>query len=142
MGAGGIGFDVAEFLTQAGPSSRGTRGVQRRVGIDTTYAAAGGIRRAAPERPARQVALLQRKETKVGAGLGKTTGWIHRTQLKHRGVAMVPGVVYGGSTTSACTCPSAASARSSSATPSCSAPVRNRNASCTMRSRRRASMSA
>ena len=95
MGAGGIGFDVAEFLTQAGPSGAMAPEVfNAEWGIDTTYAAAGGIRRAAPERPARQVALLQRKETKVGAGLGKTTGWIHRTQLKHRGVAMVPGVVY------------------------------------------------
>ncbi|MDX2862694.1 NADPH-dependent 2,4-dienoyl-CoA reductase, partial [Streptomyces scabiei] len=50
----------------------------------------------APERPAppRSVHLLQRKTSKVGAGLGKTTGWIHRTELKHRGVTMVPGVRY------------------------------------------------
>jgi 2,4-dienoyl-CoA reductase (NADPH2) len=63
-------------------------------GIDTSYAGRGGLAAPAPERPARQVALLQRKESKVGAGLGKTTGWIHRTSLKHRGVAMVPGVTY------------------------------------------------
>jgi 2,4-dienoyl-CoA reductase (NADPH2) len=58
------------------------------------YAAPGGL--TAPERPAppRSVHLLQRKATKVGAGLGKTTGWIHRTELKHRGVTMVPGVQY------------------------------------------------
>ena len=50
----------------------------------------------APQRPAtpRQVTLLQRKSTKVGAGLGKTTGWIHRTELAHRGVTMMPGVTY------------------------------------------------
>jgi len=54
----------------------------------------GGL--AAPERsaPPRTVHLLQRKTTKVGAGLGKTTGWIHRAELKHRGVTMVPGVRY------------------------------------------------
>lgn len=58
------------------------------------YRAPGGL--AAPERPAppRSVHLLQRKTSKVGAGLGKTTGWIHRTELKHRGVTMVPGVQY------------------------------------------------
>jgi 2,4-dienoyl-CoA reductase (NADPH2) len=58
------------------------------------YTAPGGL--AAPERPAppRTVHLLQRKAGKVGAGLGKTTGWIHRTELKHRGVTMVPGVRY------------------------------------------------
>jgi 2,4-dienoyl-CoA reductase (NADPH2) len=58
------------------------------------YRAPGGL--AAPERPAppRTVHLLQRKTSKVGAGLGKTTGWIHRTELKHRGVTMVPGVGY------------------------------------------------
>lgn len=59
-----------------------------------TYEQPGGL--TAPERPAppRTVHLLQRKTSKVGAGLGKTTGWIHRTELKHRGVRMVPGVRY------------------------------------------------
>ncbi len=57
------------------------------------YRAPGGL--TAPERPApAPVPLLQRKTSKVGAGLGRTTGWIHRTELKHRGVTMVPGVTY------------------------------------------------
>ncbi|MGW3862930.1 FAD-dependent oxidoreductase, partial [Streptomyces sp. NPDC005047] len=62
--------------------------------VDMDYAAPGGL--AAPERPAppRAVHLLQRKTSKVGAGLGKTTGWIHRTELRQRGVTMVPGVRY------------------------------------------------
>ncbi|MCA0336691.1 MAG: NADPH-dependent 2,4-dienoyl-CoA reductase [Actinobacteria bacterium] len=95
MGAGGIGFDVAEYLTQSGPSGAVAPEVfNAEWGIDTSYADRGGLATPAPERPARQVALLQRKESKVGAGLGKTTGWIHRTSLKHRGVAMVPGVTY------------------------------------------------
>ncbi|GAB7033953.1 NADPH-dependent 2,4-dienoyl-CoA reductase [Streptomyces platensis subsp. malvinus] len=95
VGAGGIGFDVAEFLTDAGDgASRDAETYFRGWGVDTGYGDRGGLR--APERPAspRQVHLLQRKTSKVGAGLGKTTGWIHRTELRHRGVTMVPGVTY------------------------------------------------
>ncbi|WP_030805250.1 NADPH-dependent 2,4-dienoyl-CoA reductase [Streptomyces sp. NRRL S-337] len=95
IGAGGIGFDVAEFLTDAGDgASRDAETYFRGWGVDTGYGDRGGLR--APERPAppRQVHLLQRKASKVGAGLGKTTGWIHRTELRHRGVTMVPGVTY------------------------------------------------
>ncbi|WP_411070257.1 FAD-dependent oxidoreductase [Streptomyces sp. cmx-4-25] len=95
IGAGGIGFDVAEFLTDGGEgASQDPETYFRQWGVDTSYENRGGLR--APERtaPPRQVHLLQRKETKVGAGLGKTTGWIHRTELKHRGVAMVAGVTY------------------------------------------------
>ncbi|MFG2373046.1 FAD-dependent oxidoreductase [Streptomyces sp. NPDC048504] len=95
LGAGGIGFDVAEFLTDGGDkASEDPATYFRAWGVDMDYAAPGGL--AAPERPAppRSVHLLQRKATKVGAGLGKTTGWIHRTELKHRGVTMVPGVQY------------------------------------------------
>ncbi|MET8563676.1 NADPH-dependent 2,4-dienoyl-CoA reductase [Streptomyces flaveolus] len=95
LGAGGIGFDVAEFLTDGGDkASEDPETYFRNWGVDMTYRAPGGL--AAPERPAppRQVHLLQRKTGKVGAGLGKTTGWIHRTELKHRGVTMVPGVRY------------------------------------------------
>ncbi|MBX9426995.1 MULTISPECIES: NADPH-dependent 2,4-dienoyl-CoA reductase [Streptomyces] len=95
IGAGGIGFDVAEFLTDGGEgASQDPETYFRQWGVDTSYENRGGLR--APERaaPPRQVHLLQRKETKVGAGLGKTTGWIHRTELKHRGVAMVAGVSY------------------------------------------------
>ncbi|MFJ8649454.1 FAD-dependent oxidoreductase [Streptomyces sp. NPDC093546] len=95
IGAGGIGFDVAEFLTDGGEgASRDPETYFRQWGVDTSYAGRGGLR--APERPKppRTVHLLQRKTSKVGAGLGKTTGWIHRTELKHRGVTMVAGATY------------------------------------------------
>ncbi|MFF4351265.1 FAD-dependent oxidoreductase [Streptomyces sp. NPDC001530] len=95
LGAGGIGFDVAEYLTDSGDkASEDPATYFRNWGVDMDYRAPGGL--AAPERPAppRTVHLLQRKTSKVGAGLGKTTGWIHRTELKHRGVTMVPGVQY------------------------------------------------
>ncbi|MFF2200323.1 FAD-dependent oxidoreductase [Streptomyces sp. NPDC058145] len=95
LGAGGIGFDVAEYLTDSGDKAGDDpRAYFRNWGVDMDYQAPGGL--TAPRRPAppRTVHLLQRKTTKVGAGLGKTTGWIHRTELKHRGVTMVPGVRY------------------------------------------------
>lgn len=95
VGAGGIGFDVAEFLTDGGEqASLDPATYFRQWGVDMDYRERGGLR--APERPAppRQVHLLQRKTGKVGAGLGKTTGWIHRTELRHRGVTMVAGVTY------------------------------------------------
>ncbi|MFI6018902.1 FAD-dependent oxidoreductase [Streptomyces sp. NPDC051287] len=95
LGAGGIGFDVAEFLTDGGDkASEDPATYFRHWGVDTEYRTPGGL--AAPERPAppRTVHLLQRRTGKVGAGLGKTTGWIHRAELKHRGVTMVPGVRY------------------------------------------------
>ncbi|MEV8035221.1 NADPH-dependent 2,4-dienoyl-CoA reductase [Streptomyces sp. NPDC086182] len=95
LGAGGIGFDVAEFITDGGDkASEDPQTYFRNWGVDMDYRAPGGL--TAPERPAppRTVHLLQRKASKVGAGLGKTTGWIHRTELKHRGVTMVPGVQY------------------------------------------------
>ncbi|GAA4091632.1 MULTISPECIES: NADPH-dependent 2,4-dienoyl-CoA reductase [Streptomyces] len=95
VGAGGIGFDVAEFLTDGGDAaSLDAETYFRQWGVDTTYGERGGLRAAERPKPPRQVHLLQRKTTKVGAGLGKTTGWIHRTELKHRGVTMVPGVRY------------------------------------------------
>ncbi|MER7756497.1 NADPH-dependent 2,4-dienoyl-CoA reductase [Kitasatospora sp. NPDC097643] len=95
LGAGGIGFDVAEYLTDQGDQASLNPPVfQAKWGIDPQYRDRGGLR--TPEQPAppRSVHLLQRKSSKVGAGLGKTTGWIHRTELKHRGVVMVPGVGY------------------------------------------------
>ncbi|MDX2764953.1 NADPH-dependent 2,4-dienoyl-CoA reductase [Streptomyces europaeiscabiei] len=95
LGAGGIGFDVAEFLTDGGEkTSEDPAAYFRQWGVDMDYRAPGGL--AAPERggAGRSVHLLQRKTSKVGAGLGRTTGWIHRTELKHRGVTMVPGVQY------------------------------------------------
>ncbi|MGW0547791.1 oxidoreductase [Streptomyces altiplanensis] len=99
IGAGGIGFDVAEFLTDTSTSADDAASLSPEVffaqwGVDTEYGARGGLR--TPVRPpqARTVHLIQRKATKVGAGLGKTTGWIHRTELKHRGVTMVAGAAY------------------------------------------------
>ncbi|QBE48215.1 NADPH-dependent 2,4-dienoyl-CoA reductase [Leucobacter triazinivorans] len=99
LGAGGIGFDVAEFLT-SGPEQDETEdpadiaGFLAHWGVDPDYARAGGLAEPAEERPRRAVTLLQRKASKVGAGLGKTTGWIHRTELARRGVRMVPGAEY------------------------------------------------
>ncbi|MFJ2434722.1 FAD-dependent oxidoreductase [Streptomyces anulatus] len=95
VGAGGIGFDVAEFLTDGGDAaSLDADTFFRQWGVDTAYAERGGLR--APERPEspRTVHLVQRRTTKVGAGLGKTTGWIHRTELRHRGVEMIAGASY------------------------------------------------
>ncbi|MEU1657069.1 NADPH-dependent 2,4-dienoyl-CoA reductase [Streptomyces griseofuscus] len=95
LGAGGIGFDVAEFLTDGGDkASENPETYFRNWGVDMEYTAPGGLTEPRRPAPPRQVHLLQRKTTKVGAGLGKTTGWIHRTELKHRGVTMVPGVRY------------------------------------------------
>ncbi|MBA5688597.1 NADPH-dependent 2,4-dienoyl-CoA reductase [Rugamonas apoptosis] len=95
IGAGGIGFDVAEFLTHSGDSATlHPEKFYAEWGIDTAYREAGGLRAAEVEASPRRVYLLQRKESKVGANLGKTTGWIHRTGLKARRVAMASGVSY------------------------------------------------
>ena len=93
LGAGGIGFDVAEFLTDPG-TERDIPDFLARWGVDVQHAHAGGIIDRVAEDVPRTVHLLQRKVSKVGAGLGKTTGWIHRTELAHRGVRMVPGATY------------------------------------------------
>ncbi|MER6102655.1 NADPH-dependent 2,4-dienoyl-CoA reductase [Streptomyces sp. NPDC001832] len=95
IGAGGIGFDVAEFLTDSGDAaSLDPEVFFRQWGVDTDYRDRGGL--CAPERPKapRTVHLIQRKTSKVGAGLGRTTGWIHRTELRHRGVTMIAGAAY------------------------------------------------
>jgi 2,4-dienoyl-CoA reductase (NADPH2) len=95
LGAGGIGFDVAEYLTDPGnDASHDVAAFLAGWGVDAEHTTPGGL--ATPTRAAapREVTMLQRKSTKVGAGLGKTTGWIHRTELKHRGVAMIAGAAY------------------------------------------------
>ena len=95
IGAGGIGFDVAEYLLHEGTSpSLDPAKFFAEWGVDTAYAARGGLKPAHIEKSPRKVYLLQRKASKVGDGLGKTTGWIHRTSLKNRQVEMVPGVTY------------------------------------------------
>lgn len=97
IGAGGIGFDVSEFIVHQGESpSLNTEHFMKEWGVDLTVAHRGGIQGVQPEvpAPAREVFLLQRKASKVGKNLGKTTGWIHRTSLKNRNVQMVPGVTY------------------------------------------------
>jgi 2,4-dienoyl-CoA reductase (NADPH2) len=89
IGAGGIGFDVAAFLTH------GAHGDYfEEWGIDRTMTTRGGLLPQRQVSSPRRVYLLQRKTGKPGAGLGKTTGWIHRTALKHRGVVMRNGVTY------------------------------------------------
>ncbi|MEV3859154.1 NADPH-dependent 2,4-dienoyl-CoA reductase [Streptomyces sp. NPDC050095] len=95
IGAGGIGFDVAEYLTDGGEKASQDPATYFRLwGVDMDYADRGGLKKAERPAPPRQVHLIQRKTSKVGAGLGKTTGWIHRTELRHRGVTMVAGATY------------------------------------------------
>jgi 2,4-dienoyl-CoA reductase (NADPH2) len=94
IGAGGIGFDVGEFLTHAHDERSESERFNSEWGIDPTYASRGGLKAPVDERAARKVFLLQRKANKVGDGLAKTTGWIRRTLLKKRGVTMIPGVTY------------------------------------------------
>ena len=94
IGAGGIGFDVGEFLTHSHDERSESERFNSEWGIDPSYASRGGLKPAVDEKAPRKVYLLQRKESKVGDGLAKTTGWIRRTLLKKRGVTMIPGVNY------------------------------------------------
>jgi 2,4-dienoyl-CoA reductase (NADPH2) len=97
IGAGGIGFDVSEFITHAGEATSLNRDAfWKEWGIDTALDARGGIAgiKAEVHPAAREVFLLQRKKSKVGDGLGKTTGWIHRTGLKNKSVQMLNSVEY------------------------------------------------
>ncbi len=95
IGAGGIGFDVAELLAHQGVSpSLDIELFNKEWGVDTDYQQRGAYTHADPEAPARQITMLQRKEGKMGANLGKTTGWIHRASLKMKSVQMVRGVEY------------------------------------------------
>jgi len=95
IGAGGIGFDTAEFLLHTGISpSLDKAKFFAEWGVDTQYRSRGGLQAAVIEKSPRKLFLLQRKTGKVGEGLGKTTGWIHRTSLKNRHVEMLNGVIY------------------------------------------------
>ena len=97
IGAGGIGYDVSEFLVNGGHSpTLDPPAWFREWGVDTTMAARGGVAGVAPQPgpPAREVYLLQRGEGKFGARLGKTSGWVHRAALKAMRVQTIGGVVY------------------------------------------------
>jgi len=97
IGAGGIGFDVSEFLVDEGHSAALDLELWKREwGVVDPSQARGGVARPEVAAPVRQVTLLQRKATAVGRGLGKTTGWIHRAALKKKQVEMLAGVNYEG----------------------------------------------
>ena len=95
IGAGGIGFDTAEFLSHHGESSSlNPQQFYDEWGIDNKYQRAGGLKSAKKQASTREIFLLQRKAKSVGSGLGKTTGWIHRSGLKQRHVHMLNAVQY------------------------------------------------
>ncbi len=98
IGAGGIGFDVSEFLLKPvhQPQPQPLDDWQREWGIDPNpnYVSEGGLQPAQVEHPVREIYLLQRKTTALGIGLGKTSGWVHRAQLKKHAVKMLRGVQY------------------------------------------------
>lgn len=97
IGAGGIGFDVSEFLSHEGESTAlNINEWLKEWGIDPQNEVRGGIEGIKPAKPhsSRQIVMLQRTKGKVGEKLGKTTGWIHRTTLKNKGVKTISGVEY------------------------------------------------
>lgn len=95
IGAGGIGFDVSEFLTHTRPSPAEDREkFYAEWGVDETLTETAGLTEANPEPSPREVWLLQRTDGKLGKGLGKTSGWAHRASLKHKGVHMIGGAAY------------------------------------------------
>ena len=98
IGAGGIGFDVATYLAEKGESlTTDLNAWLKNWGVDKTYQQAGALlekKSSMPYVPERQITLLQRKATKVGKDLGKTSGWVHRANLIKHGVKMLPGVSY------------------------------------------------
>jgi 2,4-dienoyl-CoA reductase (NADPH2) len=97
VGAGGIGFDVSEFLVHSGtPPSLDATKFFAEWGVDTSLQSRGAVEgvKPHPEKPAREVILLQRKDEALGKRLGKTSGWVHRAGLKARGVRMLGGVNY------------------------------------------------
>ncbi|MEH6433533.1 NADPH-dependent 2,4-dienoyl-CoA reductase [Massilia sp. DD77] len=96
VGAGGIGFDMGEFLVHDPAVPLPVPGAHWMAewGVDPSVSTPGGLATPAPPHPARQVWLLQRKTTRPGAGLGKTSGWVHRATLVRNGVTMLAGVQY------------------------------------------------
>jgi 2,4-dienoyl-CoA reductase (NADPH2) len=95
VGAGGIGFDVACYLAEEKSLATDLDAWMKNWGVDKTYQGPGAlVPNPESHKTEREIFLLQRKTTKVGAGLGKTTGWIHRATLQKNGVNMIPGVTY------------------------------------------------
>ncbi len=95
IGAGGIGFDVAEYLAHSGPSAALDVNLYLDTwGVDGTHSTRGGLKEAAHGLAARKIIMCQRSKGKPGAGLGKTTGWIHRTSLKNLNVEMLAECTY------------------------------------------------
>jgi 2,4-dienoyl-CoA reductase (NADPH2) len=99
IGAGGIGFDVSEFLTHDfGKQPEGEQvsvaDWQAEWGVNPDFEGAGGLAERSPTASPRKIYLMQRKTGKVGGGLGKTSGWVHRSSLKHRDVEMLRGCRY------------------------------------------------
>jgi 2,4-dienoyl-CoA reductase (NADPH2) len=97
IGAGGIGFDVATYLSEDGASiTLDAERWRQTWGVADPAQVRGGVTKPEPEPSRRKIILLQRKSTRPGAGLGKTTGWIHRSALRAKGVEMLAGVNYEG----------------------------------------------
>jgi 2,4-dienoyl-CoA reductase (NADPH2) len=96
IGCGGIGFDTAMYLSQPGVATSQNIGefCANGVSIPACKRRAGCVRKARSWKSPRQIVMLQRKASKPGEGLGKTTGWIHRATLLARGVKMIPAVSY------------------------------------------------
>lgn len=96
IGAGGIGFDVAEYLghDESHSTSTDVAAFMKEWGVDQQFQSRGGLIAPQPAPSAREIFLLQRTEGKLGARLGKTTGWIHRSSLKNKRVKMIGGVEY------------------------------------------------
>jgi 2,4-dienoyl-CoA reductase (NADPH2) len=96
IGAGGIGFDIAGYLLQEGQGPPEVGRFMAEWGVDMAYTGDGGLQQPVLDSPLRQITLLQRKSSRPGAGLGRTTGWIHRAVLKRNRVEMLGGVEYLG----------------------------------------------
>jgi 2,4-dienoyl-CoA reductase (NADPH2) len=95
IGAGGIGFDVAEYLTEPDPTNpNDTAHFMQEWGVDMAYQNPGALTKPRVAPPAREIYLLQRSSGKLGARLGKTTGWIHRASLRKKQVKMIAEVTY------------------------------------------------
>ncbi len=94
VGAGGIGVDVSEFLTHTGSPALDLDAWRAEWGVTDAEHARGGVTRRSPHPSPRQVYLLQRKTSRIGGGLGRTTGWVHRASLKARNIEQLTGVHY------------------------------------------------